>query len=144
MELKTQWLQRTKQWPTRQADCIAKIEHFNNKNKHHLNKWTGIQKCENEAKIKEFCAKSASRNQEKIDRCKNKQSRSAAAIVFYASLIALIALGMIVHFTGLDRFYPAMIAMVVLPIVFTTVELGMLVIYKFIKIDKIKKLDLLI
>lgn len=140
-----EWLNRSKAWPNKNEECIAKIAHFNGitpKSKRLRSKWEKIQNCEDPERIKKFCEKAAARDLTKFEKCKNKQIRSAIAIIFCASLIALVALGLTVHFAGLERSYPAMIGMVALPVAFTTADLAMLIMYKLYTVPKVRKLKL--
>jgi len=156
--LKNEWQERAEGWTerTRLEVCQQKImrcqEKLKNlpkgdlkkikKAKHCLKKWILISQCKNMQKLKDFCLESAKKNAVKSTKCTVKQVRSSVTIAFYACLIAISLFIVIAYYAKLNNVPAIRVGLVVFPIVFTSIEMLNLAIYKLIALPKTPKVKL--
>lgn len=153
-ELKVVWANRSKEWAERHQDCQKRIEICAERLKNpnltktelsslngKMEKWQTIQNCNDESRLKKFCAKSSKREQKKICKYNTKQIHSILSIIFNSTLIALVALTILARFTSLGSKHSVKVALIALPVAFTAFELGRLTFQKIIKVKRVPKLN---
>lgn len=154
-ELKAVWKKRSLNWDTKDGDCDQRISICREKLKfssnlkalevksiqEKLEKWNSIKGCNDNEKLKRFCEASSEREGRKIYKYDSKLILSIASILYNSSLLLLAAIGLAAYFTGWGNKFPVKITLVALPIVFTSIQLGRLVMQRAIKVRPVPKLD---